>query len=283
MRLFSKNLVSALVGAVAFAALSSASHAGTISVFSTGVDNGGNLFGGADQHYSATGGAPTTPYYNSAYVANGTDSQWIGGNGFPASVDYSVHFTLSELGTHILTGSWAVDNDGEIFLNNTSLGIVLGGGDNSANYNQLHTFFTTAAQSALFLIGDNILTFRVADLGNPGALRTAGLAVTTTPIPPAILLFMTALGGMGFFGYRSGTLPRRPNLSVPASIRKPGLAPGFSFSAAPPAKHRNQPQMGPNLMLLGFSSVVSTADKRLIGPASSSIRRAASARDDPIV
>jgi hypothetical protein len=203
MRLFSKNMAAAFVGAVAFVALSAASHAGTISIFSTGVDGSGNVVAGTDQHYTTASPGFTDPYYNPAYVANDASSQWIGGFAFGAApVDYDVHFTLTEVADAILSGFWGVDNDGEILLNGTSLGIVLGGGANAANFNQLHSFATTAAQSALFLLGDNILTFRVTDLGNPGALRTAGLSVAATPIPPAILLFMTAIGGMGFLGYR---------------------------------------------------------------------------------
>jgi hypothetical protein len=203
MRFFGKNLAAALAGAVALVALSAASHASTVSIYSTGVDNSGNVVAGADQHYTSPTG-PTTPYLHPAYAPNGADSQWIGGSTFPAfvPVDYTVHFTLAEAGDAILTGSWGVDNEGlDILINGNSTGISLLG-LLTTNFSQLHSFATTLAQSAFFHVGDNTLTFRIQDLGNPGALRTAGLSVTATPIPPAILLFMTALGGMGFLGYR---------------------------------------------------------------------------------
>ena len=205
MRLFSKNLAAAFVGAVAFVALSAASHASTISIFSTGVDGSGNVVGGADQHYTATGGAPTTPYYNVAYVANDAGSQWIGGDPFSpnfTAVDYTVHFTLAEAANAILSGSWGIDNQGlDILVNGNSLGISLLGVV-VENFNQLHSFTTTLAQSAFFHVGDNTLTFRIQNDGGPGAFRTAGLSVAATPIPPSILLFLTAIGGMGFVAYR---------------------------------------------------------------------------------
>jgi len=205
MRLFSKNLAATFVGAAALVALATASHASTVSIFSTGVDSGGNVVAGADQHYTSPTG-PITPTFNGAYFANNATSQWIGG-ALPENVpvDYTVHFTLAETGNAILTGSWGVDNEGlDILINGNSTGITLLGVI-AGNFTSLHSFATTLAQSAFFLIGDNTLTFRVRDAGNPGAFRADGLSVTasaTTPIPPAILLFMTALGGIGFLGYR---------------------------------------------------------------------------------
>jgi len=206
MRLFSRNLAAAFAGAVALVALSAASDASTVNIFSTGVDDSGNALavGSADTHYTSTG--PTTVYSHPAYLPNdavGTPgSAWLGGNSFPADAGYTVHFTLTETFDAILTGSWAVDNQAfDILINGNSTGISLLG-IVVDNFNQLHTFTTTAAQSAFFLVGDNILTFRVHDDGNPGAFRAAGLSVTTTPIPGALLLFGSALGGMGFLGFR---------------------------------------------------------------------------------
>jgi hypothetical protein len=205
MRLFSKNLAAAFVGAAAFVALSTASQASTVNIFSTGVDGSGNVVAGADQHYTSPTG-PTTPTFNGAYFPNNATSQWIGG-ALPVSVpvDYSVHFTLAETGNAILTGLWGVDNEGlDILINGNSTGISLLGVV-ASNFTSLHSFATTLAQSAFFQIGDNILTFQVRDAGSPGAFRADGLSVTTTavtPIPPAILLFMTALGGIGLLGYR---------------------------------------------------------------------------------
>src|SRR4051812_9180162 len=120
MRLFSKNLAAAFAGAVALVALSAASQASTVSIFSTGVDGSGAVVAGPDQHYtSATG--PLTPYYNGAYVANDANSQWIGSDAaFPnfVPVAYDVHFTLTEKGDAILTGSWGTDNQGlDILVN----------------------------------------------------------------------------------------------------------------------------------------------------------------------
>ena len=106
------------------------------------------MVAGPDQHYTSSTG-PTTPYFNGAYVANSATSQWSGGSTFPASVpvDYEVHFTLTETFDAILSGSWAVDNQGlDILINGNSLGISLLGVV-VQNFNQLHSFTTTAAQS----------------------------------------------------------------------------------------------------------------------------------------
>ena len=206
MRLFSKNLAAAFVGAVAFVALSAASQASTVSIFSTGVDGSGNVVAGADQHYSSTG--PTTPYVHPAYVPNDSTSQWIGDENFTPNgspVGYSVNFTLTEAGDAILTGSWGVDNQGiDILVNGHSTGISLLGVVVN-NFNHLTSFTTTLAQSAFFQVGLNTLTFLVQNDGGPGAFRAAGLSVTATPIPPSILMFLTALGGMGFVAYRRRT------------------------------------------------------------------------------
>jgi len=211
MRWFSRNLAAAFVGAVALVALSAASQANSVTtIFSTGVDDSGNVLavGSTDTHYS---GGPNTVYSHPAYVANDAvgsqGSAWLGSDTFPTggTVDYTVHFTLNEVGNAILTGSWGVDNMRvDILLNGTSLGISLPGVV-VENFQSLHSFTTTLAQSSLFLLGDNTLTFRVQDAGNPGAFRAAGLSVATTPIPGAILLFLSALGGMGFLGYRRKT------------------------------------------------------------------------------
>ena len=212
MRLFTKNMAAAVVGAVAFVALSTASHATTVTnVFSTGVDASGNVqSGGSDIHYSSTG--PTTLYHNPAYLADdavGTPgSAWIGSeDAFPdkagvGTFDYTVHFTLASVSDAVLSGLWGTDNQGmDILINGHSTGLQLLGVVFD-NFNQLHSFTTSLAQSAFFLVGDNTLTFRVENDGGPGALRTANLSVATTPIPPSILMFLTALGGMGFVGYR---------------------------------------------------------------------------------
>jgi hypothetical protein len=210
MRLFSKSLTAALVGAAAFVAVSAASQAGTISIYSTGVDDSGNVLAtGPDTHYS---GGPTTLYAHSSYFANDPvgshGSQWLGSEtAFPdasglGTFDYTVHFSLAEGGTHILSGLWGTDNQGlDILINGVSTGISLLG-VNAGNFTALHAFTTTAALSSLFQLGDNTLTFRIENDGGPGGFRTANLTVATTPIPPAILLFMTALGGIGIFGYR---------------------------------------------------------------------------------
>jgi len=211
MRFFTKNIVAAAVGAMGLVALSTASHATTVSVFSTGVDASGNVqSGGSDIHYTSLG--PTTLYQHPNYLPDdpvgSPGSAWIGSaDAFPdpagmGTFDYTVHFTLAEVGNAILTGSWGTDNQGmDILINGHSTGIQLLGVVLS-NFQSLHSFTTTLAQSTFFKIGDNTLTFRVENDGGPGALRTDGLSVAATPIPPSMLMFLTALGGLGFTAYR---------------------------------------------------------------------------------
>jgi hypothetical protein len=218
MSFISKNMAAALVGAVAFVALSSASHATTVSIFSTGVDAGGNAVspsGQADLHYTVVGsGAATVEAPNALYLPNDGSSAWISlpGSSFPNTTkQFDVTFTLTQATDAILSGSWATDNNGvDILINGHSTGISLLQSDPSDQtpFKSLHSFATTLADSAFFQIGLNTLSFQVSNLGDPGAFRAAGLSVTATPIPPSILMFLTALGGMGFVAYRrrSGSL-----------------------------------------------------------------------------
>jgi hypothetical protein len=213
MRL-SKNIAGAVVGAVAFVALSAASHASTVTtIFGTGTDASGNVqSGGSDIHYTSPT-APTTLYYNGAYqpddAVGGPGSAWIGADSaFPnptehGTADYTVHFTLANITDAVLSGMWGADNNGlDILINGNSTGIQLAPGDDTSNFNVLHSFTTTLAQSSFFHIGDNTLTFVVSNDGGPGAFRAGNLQVAATPIPASILMLLTALGGMGFLGYR---------------------------------------------------------------------------------
>ncbi len=212
MSFITKNMVAAFAGAVAFVALSTASHAATVSIFSTGVDGSGNAVtpsGQADLHYSVVGVGPATVETpHPLYLPNDASSAWISlpGSSFPNTTkQFDVTFTLTQVTDAILSGSWATDNSGvDILINGHSLGISLPQSDanDQTPFLSLHSFATTLADSAFFEIGLNTLSFQVANLGDPGAFRAAGLSVTSTPIPPSILMFLTALGGMGFAAYR---------------------------------------------------------------------------------
>jgi hypothetical protein len=202
-----KKLTAAFVGAVALAVLSTASHAATVTtIFNTGVDASGKVMalGSTDTHYS---GAPNQVYSNSNYLANdavgSTGSAWLGADSVGATSDYTVHFTLASVSSAILSGSWATDNVGlDILVNGQSTGITLN--DHTINaFNQMHGF-SAALASTFFLVGDNTLTFKVGndDPGLIGAFRAANVSVAATPIPPSILMFLTAIGGMGFVAYR---------------------------------------------------------------------------------
>lgn len=208
MRLFSRNMAAAMVGAVAFVALSTASHAGTVTtIFSTGVNDSGETLGlgDTDTHYS---GGSTTVYSNPAFLPNdpaGTagGSAFLGADNVGAVTNYVVHFTLASVHDAVLAGAWATDNVGlDILVNGHSTGISLI--DHTVDaFNQLHTFSQNLGIS-FFQLGDNTLTFVIGndDPGLIGAFRAANLTVTTTPIPPSILMFLTALGGLGFTAYR---------------------------------------------------------------------------------
>ncbi len=205
-----------LVVTIAIAASPFAASAATLTdLYSTGVDAAGvALVGGdgtVDSHYVVSAstilgvvvGTSAKTYYNPAYAADGATSRWISydGSPFAGSGGFSLSTTFDltgyNPGTASISGSWGVDNDGEIFLNGVTTGIVLTG-STVANFNVLHPFTISSG----FVAGVNTLTFVNFDSGPPAALRV-DLAGTATAVPePAVWGLMIAGFAMTGFAAR---------------------------------------------------------------------------------
>jgi len=114
-----------------------------LSVFNTGVNNTGALLapGSTDPHYKFIAnpdGTGATPVVASTipsppWIANGPNSQWIApdpnqaGARLPGgNYDYQITFDLTGLdpSTAQLTGQWATDNSGAIYINGVSTGFT---------------------------------------------------------------------------------------------------------------------------------------------------------------
>lgn len=210
----SRSIAAALIISVSSIGMfSSISEAAVITgLFNTGVDGShvalsqpdGTSNGVIDSHYqviSPNSGSAVT-YKNEAYIANSPTSSWISvsSNGGPGNqvATFLTTFTLtgSTAGAAI-SGFWAVDNIGEIFLNGHDTGIGLAFGFPA--FQQLHAFSIT--NSAWFVEGVNNLTFVVGDEGPPGALRVDGLTAAV-PEPSTWAMMILGFLGVGFMAYR---------------------------------------------------------------------------------
>jgi uncharacterized delta-60 repeat protein len=149
-------------------------------LFNTGVDSAGTPLGlhAADPHYTLIAPSPVT---GTAYVeifGGGLIPPWLGDNttsawirpltmaSAPGDYSYQTTFDLTgmDLATAKLTGRWATDNTGDIFLNGAKVGMSSGG----------FTSFTPFEITTDFAPGPNTLTFKVNNAGgtpNPTGLR----------------------------------------------------------------------------------------------------------------
>lgn len=188
-------------------------------LFNTGVDGTGTVLAGGvdDPHYTIVS-APTPAGMsdvvlnpiNGSWSANDAVSQWIGpdqygstgNNGDPGNYIYRTTFTLAanvDLGSVVLTGLWATDNNGtDILINGLSTGQV------SPVYYALGAFAVTSG----FVTGLNTLDFLVTNLSgvvNPTGLRVtelAGTFETAVGIPAPAALPLMALGVAGLAAVR---------------------------------------------------------------------------------
>jgi len=209
-----------IISATTLGAFSSISEAAVITgLFDTGVDASnlalsapdGTSNGFIDTHYQVI--SSTVPsiqnnlgsavtFKDPAYIANSPTSSWISNspNGQPGlgEVTFQTTFTLtgSTEGAAI-SGFWAVDNIGQIFLNGNDTGIGLAFGFPA--FQQLNAF--SIANSDWFVEGVNTLTFEVTDTGPPLDLRVDGLTAAV-PEPSTWVMMILGFFGVGFMAYR---------------------------------------------------------------------------------
>ncbi len=191
------------------AAMAGQVQAGAILVFSTGVDNSGNLLnaGDTDSHYSIDAGSgpvvvsqSTVTSPDHQWVSNTLDSQWItsftGVNG--PDTNYSTTFSLAGLlaNTAVITGNVAADDGTMIFLNGTQVF-----DDHFTGFNSPWDHFTNFTINSNFVDGLNTLTFFTPDNGGgPGGLQvefTSATADVGTAVPEPSSIALLGIGAIG--------------------------------------------------------------------------------------
>ncbi|PWU16384.1 MAG: hypothetical protein C5B50_13640, partial [Verrucomicrobia bacterium] len=164
-----------------------------VVLYDTGVDDTNALLnpGSVDTHYTLInnpqGTGPQTYVIvnpTAAWIPNDASSQWIGpdsngGNGISGEFDFETTFGVPCAGDVVITGQWAADNYGCIYLDtstNPVPGTCIGsaGPTDHSGFNQWHPFTVSGNLSA----GTHTLTFAVNNTGGPTGLRVEFLTVT---------------------------------------------------------------------------------------------------------
>jgi hypothetical protein len=176
--------------------------------------------GGATYTVAENGGATGTAAlvtssdadWYGGWVANSSTSAWIAydptnccDNGVG---DYSTTFTLTsgDLSSVALSGSWTLDDSGELLLNGNVIGTL-----GSGNWGSL-TAFSVAAGSSDFVLGTNTLSIDITNSDNylegvnlEGSLTGYTAPTSPTPEPSSVLLL--CVGFVGLFLLSRKRLP----------------------------------------------------------------------------
>ena len=170
--------------------------AGVTGLFNTGVDDAGTALanGSADLHYTLSGPNGSTAYAitkHSAWVSSGADAMWIAPTGSGATDPvglyiYTLTFTVAADPANVtISGKWATDNSGEIWVNGQNTGFARVG---EYGFQNLAAF----TLSQYLQSGQNTLEFRVTNAagtsGNPTGLLVTDMSAVVVPAPGAILL-----------------------------------------------------------------------------------------------
>jgi hypothetical protein len=114
----------------------------------------------------------------------------------------STHFNVSSA---TLSGRWAADNYGSLYLNNHLLSTIANprtsGASDGVAYNQWNSF-SAVSGSSYFLSGLNVLSFDVTNIGqhsgNPAGLRAEFTSsITAVPEPETYAMLLAGLALMG--------------------------------------------------------------------------------------
>ncbi len=174
-----------------FALSVSSAFAGTVSLFSTGVDDNGNLLAGGavDPHYTAAGGATFVIDFPGAlgWVGNTASSQWISADpgAFEGSTTFTTTFDLTgfDPSSASISGQLSADDGTLMFLNGN---LVLDDSFNGGN--APWSDFVPFSASSGFVSGINTITFITPNSGGPGGLQVQILSAAAAPEPGTILL-----------------------------------------------------------------------------------------------
>jgi hypothetical protein len=197
------------VHAVAFGLCATASA----DLWNTGVDNSGVAlaYGAADPHYTliSVPSGPSTAIAivpHPAWVTPPADARWIAPTPYTTNDPggwfvFQTTFNVASSSGLVVSGKWATDNSGEIWLNGTNTNIVRAfGNPGTYGFQYLEDFEITSG----FVDGVNTLEFRVrngdptrSDGVNPGPMGLLVTDVQVVPAPAAVLLGVLGLGAAG--------------------------------------------------------------------------------------
>jgi hypothetical protein len=194
-------------------------------LFNTGVDDTGALLpdGATDTHYGVVAAWIAGPRgVNDSWVSNASSlaSRWIMPNPMPccstSDTVYSISLTFDLTGydstSASLSGRWATDNFGDVYLNGAllTLGHSPSAGDPLTGFSQWSPF----AASSGFVAGLNTLSFRVVNSGstgfdtdNPTGLRVEFLSSSVSAVPETstYLMLFAGLAVLACVTRRKGT------------------------------------------------------------------------------
>jgi hypothetical protein len=201
------------IGASLILALTGNAQMNISGVFSTGVDDSGNLLsaGETDPHWtissSPDGAVPAfvTGNRNKSWVANTSSSEWINATGLGGGIEptglyiYTLTFSLDgfDPATAQITGEWASDNESENFLNGINTGFS---NDGTNGFKSLAPFSLTSD----FVAGENELQFYVTQIpptgkNDPEGLQLNIFSATADPVPEPTSLSVFALSVLGIY------------------------------------------------------------------------------------
>ena len=194
--------------AIAALAVGPANAAAVSGLYNTGVDDNHVALVGAsvdDSHYqiTASDADPTrighqAVTYNCCYIPDNSTVRVVSldgaGGGAVGTSSYETTFSLAgfNLSTVNITGNYAVDDIGSLFLNGFDTGF------GNQNYN-IPTAFTL---SSGFNAGLNTLEFKVLNGGGPQSLRVANLQgvgdlAAAVPEPSSWALMLLGVASVG--------------------------------------------------------------------------------------
>ena len=209
----------------AFAALSTMASAVTVPI--PGIVNTGSsaTAGQTDTRYSfaalsgtatGTGGfgvvTQDSGFPLNVWLPNTATSKWLTpsanqAESYDPSANGTYRWTLSfdltgfDASTALLSGRWAADNTGSLFLNGTLISQI------AAPIEGHRTWTTINPVNTGFLAGANVLEFVVTNVqnssGNPTGLRTELVSsVSAIPEPSSYALLLAGLGVVGWVARR---------------------------------------------------------------------------------